>query len=148
MAHDDTDNIDELKAALAAERAARQQAEARAVGAEAMIKHLRLTIAKLRRDRFGHSSERHQKLIDQLELQLEDLETTSAEDDAAAEIAAAKAGSNDTVVSGFIRRKPVRGPLPAHLPRERVVVPGPTACPCLRWQAGEDRRGRDRDAGG
>ena len=27
-------------------------------------------------------------------------------------------------------RKPVRAPLPAHLPRERVVVPGPTACPC------------------
>ena len=24
----------------------------------------------------------------------------------------------------------MRGPLPAHLPRERVVVPGPTACPC------------------
>ena len=29
-----------------------------------------------------------------------------------------------------MRRKPVRGPLPAHLPRERVVIPGPTACPC------------------
>ena len=26
--------------------------------------------------------------------------------------------------------KPARGPLPAHLPRERVVIPGPTACPC------------------
>ncbi|RZA15322.1 MAG: IS66 family transposase, partial [Lysobacteraceae bacterium] len=27
-------------------------------------------------------------------------------------------------------RKPVRAPLPAHLPRERVVVPAPAACPC------------------
>lgn len=33
-------------------------------------------------------------------------------------------------VSGFTRRRPVRGPLPEHLPRERVVVPSPTACPC------------------
>ena len=29
-----------------------------------------------------------------------------------------------------IRRKPVRGPLPTHLPRERVVIPGTTACSC------------------
>ena len=34
------------------------------------------------------------------------------------------------IVSSFTRRKPMRGPLPAHLPRERVVVPGPTECPC------------------
>ena len=31
---------------------------------------------------------------------------------------------------GIARAKPVRGPLPAHLPRERIVIPGPTACPC------------------
>jgi len=30
------------------------------------------------------------------------------------------------------RAKPVRGPLPAHLPRERVVIPGPTECPCCQ----------------
>ena len=53
------DDIDTRKTALTAERAARQQAEARASGAEAM-----------------------------------------------------------------------RAPLPAHLPRERVVVPGPSASPC------------------
>jgi transposase len=34
------------------------------------------------------------------------------------------------VVRSFTRRKPVRAPLPADLPRERVVVPGPTACSC------------------
>src|SRR5918912_589942 len=33
-------------------------------------------------------------------------------------------------VRPFTRRKPVRAPFPAHLPRERVVIPGPTACPC------------------
>src|SRR5260370_9102086 len=30
----------------------------------------------------------------------------------------------------FSRKKPVRAPLPAHLPRERVVIAGPSACPC------------------
>jgi hypothetical protein len=33
-------------------------------------------------------------------------------------------------VQAFTRRKPVRAPLPEHLPRERVVIPGLTACPC------------------
>ena len=125
----DTDAIEALKAELAAERAARQQAEARVAGAEAMIQHLKLQIAKLRHDRFGHSSERHQKLIDQLELQLEDLETAFAEDHVTAEIEAAKTAPG-VITSGAARRKPVRGPLPAHLPRERVVVPGPITCPC------------------
>src|SRR5213075_2720096 len=34
-----------------------------------------------------------------------------------------------SVVQGFTRRRPVRAPLPAHLPRERVVIPAPCACP-------------------
>ena len=68
-----SDEIDALKAALVAERAARQQAEARASGAEAMVAHLKLLIAKLRRERFGPSAERS-RLLDQLELQLEELE--------------------------------------------------------------------------
>jgi len=39
--------IDALKAALVTERTARQQAEARASGAEAMVAHLKLLIAKM-----------------------------------------------------------------------------------------------------
>lgn len=77
------DEIDALKAALAAERAARQQAEARASGAEAMVAHLKLLIAKMKRDRFGQSSERGQRLLDQMELQLEELEASAAEDETA-----------------------------------------------------------------
>jgi transposase len=50
--------IDALRAALNAERTARQQAEARASGAEAMVAHLKLLIAKMKRDRYGQSSER------------------------------------------------------------------------------------------
>jgi len=128
-----SDNLARLQAALASEREARLraeasliQAEARASGAEAMVAHLKLLIAKLRRERYGQSSERSQKLLDQLELQLEELEAAAAEDEAKAELAAG-AG---TAVRSFSRRRPVRAPLPAHLPRERVVIPGPTACPC------------------
>jgi transposase len=61
------DDIAALKAALAAERTARQEAEARASGAEAMVAHLKLLIAKLRREQYGQSAERGRKLLDQLD---------------------------------------------------------------------------------
>jgi transposase len=57
-------------------------------------------------------------------LQLEEAAASAAAD----EIAAATAGS--TTVQPFTRKKPVRAPFPAHLPRERVVLPAPTVCPC------------------
>ena len=119
------DDIETLKAALIAERTARRESEARASGAEAMVAHLKLLIAKLKRDRFGASAERGRKLLDQLEMQLEELETAAAEDEQAA-----AEGSATTTVRPFTRAKPVRAPLPAHLPRERVVIPSPTNCPC------------------
>lgn len=116
------DDIAALQTALLAERAARQQAEARASGAEAMVAHLKLLIAKMKRERFGQSAERGRKLLDQLELQLEELEASGVEDQLAASPAAPE-------VRSVSRRKPVRAPLPAHLPRERVVVPAPPCCP-------------------
>ena len=119
-----SDGVDALKTALVAERLARQQAEARASGAEAMVAHLKLVIAKLRRERFGQSAERSGKLLDQLELQLEELEASATEDELAG------ADQDRTVVPSFTRKKPVRAPLPEHLPRERVVIPAPAACPC------------------
>ena len=89
-----------------------------------MVAHLKLVIAKLRRERFAPSAERSSQLLDQLELQLEELEAGATEDELAA------ASQNRTVVPSFTRRKPVRAPFPAHLPRERVVIPAPAACPC------------------
>ena len=86
--------------------------------------HLKLLIAKLRRAQYGQSAERGRKLLDQLELQLEEAAASAAEDKAAAAPAAG------TAVGAFTRRKPVRAPFPAHLPRERVVIRAPTACPC------------------
>jgi transposase len=129
-----TGGIDALRAALAAEREARiaaearaTEAEARVTGAEATIAHLKLVIAKLRRDKFGASSERGRKLLDQLELQLVELVAAAAEDAAKADMAE---GGKPPRPETPPRRKPFRGPLPAHLPRERVVLPAPSACPC------------------
>ncbi|HSZ91482.1 MAG TPA: IS66 family transposase, partial [Acetobacteraceae bacterium] len=119
------DDIEALKAALLAERAARREFEARASGAEAMVAHLKLLIAKMKRDRFGASAERS-KLLNQLEMELEELETSAAEDEASA----TQAITGTINVRPFTRAKPVRGPLPANLPRERVVLPSPASCPC------------------
>jgi transposase len=119
------DDFAALQTALAAERAARQQAEARASGAEAMVAYLKLLIAKMKRERFGQSAERGRKLLDQLELQLEELEASATEDEVAAGPAEPEASSVRST-----RKKPVRAPLPAHLPRERVLVPAPPYCRC------------------
>jgi transposase len=122
-------DIAALRVALAAEQLARREAEARASSAEAMVAHLKLLIARLKRDKYGASSERGRKLIDQLELELGELVAAASEDAAKAENAAGKEGRTRRPDSPP-RGQPVRAPLPAHLPRERVVLPSPTACPC------------------
>jgi transposase len=98
----------------------------RRLGPEAMVACLKLLIARMRRERFGQSAERGRKLLDQLELQLEELEASATEDEVAAGLAEPAAPS----VPDLARKKPVRAPLLAHLPRERVVVPAPSFCPC------------------
>ena len=122
--------IAKLRTALAAETARvraveGELAQARAVAScsEAMIQELKLEIAKLRRDKYGISSERRARLIDQLELQLDELEAAATEDALAAERAAAE---TDTTVHAFTRRKPVRKPFPDHLPPTAYRLP-PTA---------------------
>ena len=90
-------------------------AEARASGAETMIAHMKLVIAKLRREQYGQSSERGRKVLDQLELQLEELETETSENAVTAE-----ENTAGPAVKSVTRRRPVRAPLPVHLPRELV----------------------------
>jgi transposase len=122
------DDVEQLKAALLAERAARREIEGRVADAQAMIEHLKLRIAMFEQHRFGASSERGRKILDQLEMQLEELETEIAE--ARARAATGEGEGEKTTVRPFTRARPVRKPFPDHLPRERVVLPGPTACPC------------------
>jgi hypothetical protein len=124
------DDVETLKRLLLASNAELAQARAEAASTEALVVHLRLIIEKLKRDLFGARNERKARLIDQMELQLEELEAAATEDEVAAEQAVA-ASSETTQVRAFTRRRPARKPLPAHLPHERVIVPGPRACAVL-----------------
>ena len=126
------DEVKALKALLASAIQRADEAEARLANAcaresatEAVIAHLKLQIAKLRREQYGASAERTRRLLEQMELQLEDLEGAAAEDDLAAEAAAGKTAS----VTAFERKRSVRKPFPEHLPRTRVVIPEPCSCP-------------------
>jgi transposase len=118
-------------AMILAERAARIEAEAIAARAQAMssstqalIAHLKLEIEKLRRALYGSGSERKARLLEQMELALEELEAAATEDELAAE-------STTTTIPLVQRRKRAsRKPFPAHLARERVVIAAPERCPC------------------
>ena len=130
---DAASEIARLRAALAESEARAASAEAdlaqvRAVvtTSEAVIRHLKLEIAKLRREQYGQSSERRARLIDQMELQLEELEADATED----EIAAGRVAKRITSVSAFERRRPARKPFPDHLPRERLIIEAPSTCTC------------------
>jgi transposase len=113
------DQLPEDKNAL---QAALLETRAKLSGAEALIEHLQLVIAKMRRELFGPRSERSQRLLDQLELQLEELAAAAGEDEAKAETASVP-------VQGFVRRPKTRRNFPDHLPRRRIVHPAPTCCP-------------------
>jgi len=120
-------------AIIIAQREALATAEARASAAESEaklraleIEKLKYAIAKLRRQQFGQSSERG-ALLEQLELQLSELQENASEAEVSAQLAAEKA---KVKVQSFERSKPARRPLPEHLPRERIVYPSPSACPC------------------
>src|ERR1700756_336426 len=77
----------------------------------------------MKREMFGPRSERSQRLLDQMELQLEELVAAAGEDEAKAEATSIK-------VQGFTRRPGTRRNFSADLPCRRVVYPAPTSCPC------------------
>ena len=93
------------------------------------IEHLKAQLAVLRRARFGRSSEKLDREIEQLELVLCELEESVAESNARTEqpkqerASPARAKPADRKPGG-------RKPLPAHLPREQVIHQPPPACVC------------------
>ncbi|WP_316185623.1 IS66 family transposase [Bradyrhizobium sp. SZCCHNRI1003] len=119
---------DATTAQLAAEAKARNlEAEVRA--RTLLIEQMKFTIAKLKHEQYGPSSERA-SVLEQLELELADLEEDASEAEAEAHLAAERAKAAKVDVSPFERRRPARRPLPEHLPRERIVHPAPAHCPC------------------
>jgi transposase len=126
------DDIERLKALLRAERGEK----ARLADQNERLLHI---LRQLRRNHFGRKSERLSE--EQLNLGLEDLETAIASGEAAAEKADATLRASRKAA-----RKVNRGHLPAHLPREEIVIEPPsTACPCCGGDLhviGEDRSER------
>jgi DNA repair exonuclease SbcCD ATPase subunit len=116
----------EAEAVAAAAKAEAARAQARLSSTEALIAYLQLQIEKLKREKYGQRSERTARLLDQLELQLEELEAAATEDELATEDAA----QTMQTVRSFLRKRPVRKPFPDDIERERVVIEGPTSCPC------------------
>ena len=112
-------DLNELRAVAAAALA--QNADDKAT-----ITEQKLEIAKLKRQIYGPRSERTARLIEQMELELEDAGAAATE----SEIASERMSATSTTVAAFQRKRPSRQPFPAHLPRERVVVQAFTACPC------------------
>ncbi len=97
----------------------------------ATITHQKLVIFKLQNELRGARSERTRRLIDQMEMSFEEIEAAATEDELTSQALAAKT----TSVTGFERKKPAKTPFPEHLPRERIIVEGPTRCDCC----GSDR---------
>jgi transposase len=112
---DDPAALRALAAALQAQLQAR----------DLIIETLRAQLAALRRGRFGASSEKLDRQIEQLELALSDLEETAAQETARAQ--EAQPGSER---SARPRPRGPRKPLPEHLPREVVRHEPPAVCAC------------------
>jgi transposase len=113
------DDIEQLKQLVVAGREALDAANERLRSHQLEIERLRLLLAKLRRLQFGRSSEQLDRQIAQLELTLEELE---AQTSAPPTTTSASSATEPTPA------RPVRRPLPAHLPREEQVHR--PACEC------------------
>lgn len=91
----------------------------------------------MRHKQHGASSEKLTRVLEQLELRLEDFEETQAEREADADAKAKLAGCERAPRKLGVRKAP-----PAHRPREIVVLEPETACACCapgaRVKIGED----------
>lgn len=119
---DPQDETAALHRTLAERDTAIAERDAQLAASALEIERLWLQLARLRRMRFGRSSERLAADLAQLELRLEYLEEGQAE--AEARRAPDPSGGRRP------RRQPVRKPLPPHLPREVVVHEPEALCGC------------------
>ena len=91
----------------------------------AFIERLQTMIAHLRRMQFGQKSEKIERQIEQLELELEDLESAQA-----AQLEELERKLEPEAAAVAAKQKPVRRALPDHLPREvETHAPETSECP-------------------
>lgn len=101
--------------ALQARDAQLQAGQQELVYLRTWIDKLKLELARLRRMQFGRSSEQLSERIEQLELLVGELEISAVQP--------------RPVAASTPARKPVRNPLPQHLPRESVIHAPEATCP-------------------
>src|SRR4029079_17428346 len=111
---------------------------------EALIAHLELRIEKLKRELYGQRSERTARLIEQLELELEELVTTASEDELAAQ-AAGEGAESPRLHAQATGTQALAG---RHRTRARRYRGSDDLRLLRRIAAGEDRRGCGQNAGG
>jgi len=119
-------HLEKLTADLAAASAELAAARAGLMSNAVEIEKLKFQLAKLRRLKYGNSSERIEREIAQLELRLEELEASKAEAEAKAE--AAPPATPTTTDAAPAKTKKPRRKFPEKLPRT-TVVHEPQACP-------------------
>jgi len=113
------DDVESLKKLLEAANDKVTSLSAKLRSRDVLIEHLKLQLARLRRMKFGRSSEALDEKIAQLELSLEELEANAA------------AEAQEPTPSAEPAIKPVRKALPAQLPREPHVHEPPSGkCNC------------------
>jgi transposase len=124
----------EARALIEAQAATIARQDAELTAHRAMVETLRVQLARLRRMQFGRSSEKLDAEIAQLTLALEELEGIT---DEAPDPGQAHSGQADAAAP----RRPVRLPLPDHLPR--TVVEHAAACACPHCGGRLSRLGED-----
>lgn len=118
--HSLPDDVESLKKLLKVANSKVETLSAKLRSRDVLIEHLKLQLARLKRVKFGRSSEQLDEKIAQLELSLEELEAN-----------AAAAPAEEPAAATVAQAKPARKPLPAHLPREPHVLAPPTgSCQC------------------
>ena len=131
------DDVAALKQLVLAATAERDAAKNGLLVVQLTIEKLKAQIAKLRREKFGASSERIERVIEQLELALEDAEAGKAAAEAPTQSAdepapaasidpSLPAGSASAESAATTKKK--RRTLPPTLPRRDVVHATPDAC--------------------
>jgi transposase len=125
------DDIHALKQLVLEQRALLAEQEEQLLSRDVLIEKLRIELLRLKRMRFGRSSEQLDEKIAQLELTLEELEASQTQIASPAPISEERPE----------RTKPVRKALPSHLPRESVVHA--PACSCETCGGDLERLGED-----
>lgn len=129
------DDPESLKRLVIEQRAIIDAAHANLLSRDILIERLKIELARLKRVRFGRSSESLDTKIAQLEFTLEELEASETQ------IAAPITALPTPYAQPIERTKPVRKPLPAHPPRE--VVTHQSACSCPECGGELKRLGED-----